>query len=106
MSMIHKDIKEAMANLDKMTNQKPCVVLHASLWRKAREQKLCDYTDEEFNAALNGNGIIKTGPVYGTGFMGMWGEVHMVIDRPFPTLENVKERALQMEYTEKLEELL
>ncbi|MBE3122182.1 MAG: hypothetical protein IMZ53_01430 [Thermoplasmata archaeon] len=96
------ELEEYAKGLTFEPKKTPCLIMHASIWRKAREQKCCEYTDEEFNTALNGNGIIKKGMVLGAGFMGGWGEVMMVIDMLYPTLENAKEGALQMEYKEKL----
>jgi len=45
----------------------PAVVFSKRIWLDARRLNLCSFTDEELELACSGNGIIKTGNVYGAG---------------------------------------
>jgi hypothetical protein len=46
-----------------------------NFWLILRKNGFCDFTDQEMEAALSGNKIIRVGTVTGLG------EVHMMVDR-------------------------
>jgi len=75
--MVHNEEvnKKNQVEYDK---DRPAVIFTEKIWRKAIENKLVDFTEEQLDLAVKGNGIIMVGNLPGCGV------VNMCVDGYFP----------------------
>lgn len=59
-------------NQPEYNKDRPFVIFTEKIWKKAIKNKLVDFTEEQLDSAVKGNGLIAVGNLPGMGMVNMY----------------------------------